>query len=180
MRKVRAENAGAGALADGDEHGGGGDDPPAQGAARGAVRGLRRRLRVECGEWVARAGERSCGAAVLVVERVGGKLACTSELRRERIDGCSRRLRVPLCAQENQLDDPFYEPACSGVFGGNCGKVSVPGGRLVAWLPRLYLVPLLALRLAKQRAAALPGHPLRPPTKDITQARYVVARIAGV
>ena len=24
---------------------------------------------------------------------------------------------------ESQLDDPFYEPACSGVFGGNCGKV---------------------------------------------------------
>lgn len=32
--------------------------------------------------------------------------------------------RLPLRSlQENQLDDPFYEPACSGMFGGNCGKV---------------------------------------------------------
>ncbi len=47
----------------------------------------------------------------------------------------TRRLKVQLVALfgicvaayawnvENQLDDPFYEPACSGIFGGNCGKV---------------------------------------------------------
>ena len=25
---------------------------------------------------------------------------------------------------ESKLEDPFYEPACSGMFGGNCGTVS--------------------------------------------------------
>ena len=46
----------------------------------------------------------------------------------------TRRLKVQLVALfgicvaayawnvENQLDDPFYEPACSGIFGGNCGE----------------------------------------------------------